>query len=263
MYSCESRYKIIISPICKQMIKTFIRLLFVAILPINCLRLNVGSTGLLFPYTLGALAYIKTNINPSNCHLTGTSGGAWCSLLYNLENNLNHDDLWSSLMGDKSQVVHLLNRTSMENFQKRVAVTIMEKYKHTNVSNMPLSVIVTKISKGYPENVKIDKFADLEEIVTYCLCSSYIPYISGSIGYMSYNGTKYMDGVITQNKKLSGTELNINKASWNRKFKLKDRLVLNFESSKRLFDDGWNDAKTNLKYLKRSSKNFQTRITTD
>lgn len=238
------------------MIKTFIRLLFLAIIPIHCLRLNVGSTGLLFPYTLGTLAYIKANINPSNCHLTGTSGGAWCSLLYNLENKLDHDDLWSSLMGDKSQVVHLFDRTSMENFQKKIAVTIMDKYKHINVSNMPLSVIVTKLSNGYPENLKIDKFDDLEEIVSYCLCSSYIPYISGSIGYMIYNGTKYMDGVITPNKNLLGNEIHINKASWNRKFKLKDRLVLNFESSKRLYDDGWNDAKLNLKYLKGSCKQF-------
>lgn len=238
------------------MIKTLFRLLFVTILPIHCLRLNVGSTGLLFPYTLGALAYIKTNINPSNCHLIGTSGGAWCSLLYNLENKLEHDNLWSQLIGDKSQEIYLLNRTSMENFQKRVAVTIMDKYKDVDVSNMPLSVIVTKISRGCPENVKIDKFTDLEEIVTYCLCSSYIPYISGNIGYMSYNGTKYMDGVITQNKKLSGTEININKTSWNRKFKLKDKLVLNFESSKRLYENGWNDAKENLRYLKRSRKKF-------
>ena len=239
------------------MIKHFLRLSFVALLPINCIHLNVGSTGLLFPYTLGALAYIKTNINPPNCHLTGTSGGTWCSILYHFENKIDdHEFLWKTLIGDESRVIRLFDRISMETHQKQVASNIYEKYKHKNIANIPLSVIVTKISNGLLENIKIDKFTDLEEIIEYSLCSSYIPYISGKNGFIEYNGAKYMDGAITINKNLLGHEIHINKSSWNRKFKFQDRFVLNFESSKKLYDDGWNDAKMNLKYLKRSCEDI-------
>lgn len=234
-----------------------LKLSFVALLPIHCLHLNVGSTGLLFPYTLGALAYIKTNINPPNCHLTGTSGGSWCSILYHFENKIDdHDLLWKTLIGDESRVIRLLDRCSMETHQKQVALNIYKKYQHRDVSDIPLSIIVTKISNGLLENIKVDKFANLEEVITYSLCSSYIPYISGKKGCIDYNGTKYMDGAMTVNRNLLGHELHIDKSTWNRKFLLKDRFVLNFESSKRLYNDGWNDAKLNLKYLKRSGKDI-------
>ena len=79
-------YKIIII---NKMIKLFI--LLIIFLPFcNNLIINIGATGLLLPYTLGVLGYIKdhSTITRYNSKFIGTSGGAYCSILYCFENNL-------------------------------------------------------------------------------------------------------------------------------------------------------------------------------
>ena len=52
-------------------------ILLCVFMPIYCFNINIGSTGLLFPYTLGALAYIKTHIKPVNYNFVGISGGTF------------------------------------------------------------------------------------------------------------------------------------------------------------------------------------------
>lgn len=212
-------------------------------------NINVGSTGLLFPYTLGALAYIKTCVKPSDYRLLGVSGGTWCSLIYHFEKNISdHDLLWSILVGNKTQTVHLLNRDSMSKFQLKVAENFKTRYKDANVSDIPISIITTQIRGYTPKSCLISSFDNIDDLVNYCLCSSYIPCISGKGVNMVYKKKKYIDGEIFKNKNLllENAALHLHKATWKRKFKLRDYLYLDFNCSKTLFEYGWKDAQKHL-----------------
>jgi len=216
------------------------------IIPYN---INVGSTGLLFPYTLGALAYIKTCIKPEMYKLTSVSGGTWCSLIYHFEKNISdHDALWDILVGNQSYSVHLLNRRSMSSFQQLVSENFKKRYRHENVSNVPISILTTELKGLRMKSTAIDSFQNMNELVDYCLCSSYIPFISGNKFKMLYNNKYYMDGEIFKNKKLllKDPVLNLHKGTWNRKFALRDYMYLDFNRSKVLFNYGWQDAKKHL-----------------
>jgi hypothetical protein len=209
--------------------------------------MNIGSTGLLFPYTLGILAYIKRNIHISNYTLTGVSGGTWCSLLYHLEPNIHdHDFLWSILVGDKNKRICLLNRNSMQTFQQNVAKNFELQYKNIDVSTIPLSIIVTHIRNKKLISTKIDKFDDFDDLINFCMCSSYIPFISGKGMYTIYKNNKYIDGEIFRNKQLFAEKsIIVHKDLWDRKYSLSSKFILDFQNSKMLFDQGWNDAKLN------------------
>ena len=54
--------------------KNALIILLLNIMFVKCYNiiLNIGSTGLLIPYSLGALGYIKKNINTKNPQLIGT-----------------------------------------------------------------------------------------------------------------------------------------------------------------------------------------------
>ena len=209
--------------------------------------MNIGSTGLLFPYTLGILAYIKRNIHISNYTLTGVSGGTWCSLLYHLEPNIHdHDFLWSILVGDKNKRICLLNRNSMQTFQQNVAKNFELQYKNIDVSTIPLSIIVTHIRNKKLISTKIDKFDDFDDLINFCMCSSYIPFISGKGMYTIYKNNKYIDGEIFRNKQLFAEKsIIVHKDLWDRKYSLSSKFILDFQNSKMLFEQGWNDAKLN------------------
>jgi len=212
-------------------------------------NINIGSTGLLFPYTLGALAYIKTCIKPHDYKLLGVSGGTWCSIIYHLEKNISdHDMLWSILVGNKTQTVYLLNRQSMSKFQMKVAENFKNRYKDADVSNIPISILTTQLQGCVPNNVLINSFENMDDLVNYCMCSSYIPFLSGNGINMIYKNQKYMDGEIFKNKGLLLKDpiLHLHKGTWKRKFKLRDYLYLDFNSSKRLFEYGWKDAEKHL-----------------
>jgi hypothetical protein len=203
--------------------------------------LNIGATGLLFSYTLGALAYIKNVVKPSNYTLTGISGGAWCSLLYHFEPNIDdHELLWSVLVGPKNKSICLLRRTSMQKFQEQVALNFKNRYKDCDVSDIPLSIVTTRRNGRSLENVKINKFDNIDDLINFCMCSSYIPLISRPGLFRSYKNEKYIDGEICKTKCIANC---INSRTWGRKYSLKTKCILNYNTSMMLYNDGYNDAK--------------------
>lgn len=240
-----------------RIVKAYAFLLYLAypLLLSNCYHMNIGSTGLLFSYTLGALAYIKNVIKPTEYTLTGISGGSWCSFLYHFEPNIDdHDLLWSVLVGHKNRSIHLLKRSSMQQFQEQVAVKFKDRYKDCDITNLPLSIVVTKNQNGISlQNIKIDKFQNIDDLINYCTCSSYIPLISGPTIFKSYKNEKYIDGEICKSKCISNC---INSKSWGRKYSLKTKTVLNYNTSLMLFNDGYTDAsKYAQTYLSKKSGN--------
>jgi hypothetical protein len=217
---------------------------------INTFNINVGSTGILFSYTLGALAYIKTHVKPTNYNLVGISGGSWCSIIYHFEKDMtDHDNLWSTIVGNKNESVSLLNKRNMYKFQRKVAENFRHRYADKDISGLPLSIITTELQNRKAVNVIIDKYDNLDDLINYCICSSYIPYICGNNFYTIYKNKKYIDGELFKNEGLLLREdpmIYLHKNTWNRKFNIKDHLYLDFNRSKVLFENGWKDAE---KYL--------------
>ena len=227
---------------------------------------NIGSTGLLLPYSLGIVGYIKKNINVKKYELFGTSGGAYCSLLYKYEEDFsNHDFIWKNIFElDENTKIDLYN---LHDFQINITNNLLKRYKKNNIDNnknKKIYIIATKynnfISK---ENIIFDNFDNIEDLIYKCYCSSYIPYISGNTLYYKYNNNKYYDGAfnsdyskkynyIKNNKIINKINIINNKKNiyincniWGRKF-IKYQHFLDYNTSKLLFNNGWDDTK---KYL--------------
>lgn len=222
-------------------------------------QIYVGSTGLLFPYSLGALAYIKSTINPYKYHLHGVSGGSWCSLMYHLEDNLNdHDKLWNRYIGNESTVIKLYDMKSMETVHKSITKNVMEEYnkkyikKEVNIQQIPISMYVTKIKNNKPFNIAINTYNNIEEIAYYAMCSSYIPLICGKGLWTIYKKKKYIDGVFFHKKPQIDFDAHIDAGKIfcsNKNAGIDQRIFLDIHRSKKMFEFGWEFAKYNLHLL--------------
>ena len=218
---------------------------------------NIGSTGLLLPYSLGIISYLKNNNIKSN-KLIGTSGGAFCSIIYNYENNLSHDKLWYDIFNlNKNTTIGLHN---LGLFQKNTINYLINRYNdnYTNFDN--INIIVTKYNSILSkEKIIFDNFDNNTDLLYKCYCSSYIPYISGNKYYYKYNNNKFLDGAFNKKSKIENNKyeyltnndikININCNLWDRKFNLDNRYYLDIKNSKELFDYGWKDTEKNFHLL--------------
>lgn len=216
------------------------------------ININVDTTGLLIPYSIGALGYIKKNLSINNYHLTGISGGSFASVIYHFENDLSdHDIIWNKIIGDDKYIINFIK--NLEEFQQIIKSNMMINYKDIDVKNIPISIIVSKINNLKIKNEKISKFNDLEELLDYCICSSYIPYICGKTFSKKYKDFNFIDGGIFKNLHhfdcvdKCENSIYIHKNMAKRNFNYKDYLYLDKKESKRLFDYGWNDCEMILK----------------
>ena len=216
------------------------------------ININVDTTGLLIPYSIGALGYIKKNMCINDYNLTGISGGSFASVIYHFENDLSdHNLIWNKIIGDDKYVIKF--NKNLEEFQQIVKINMMSRYKGVDVKDVPISIIVSKINNLKIKNEKISKFNDLEELIDYCICSSYIPYISGKTFSKKYKGFNFIDGGIFKNLHhfdcvdKCENSIYIHRNMANRNFNYKDYLYLDKKESKRLFDYGWNDCEMMLK----------------
>jgi hypothetical protein len=227
----------------------YLLFLFKEILQVFCFtNINVDTTGLLIPYSIGALGYIKTNLSNKDYHLTGISGGSFASVIYYLEKDLsNHNYIWNKLIGDDNYTVKF--NKNLEEFQQIIKKNIINGYKDFDITNIPVSIIVSKIEKMQIINKKINKFADLEELIEYCICSSYIPYMCGKTFTKKYKNENYIDGGIFKNihhfdcVDKCENSIHISRKMANRNFDYYDHLYLDKKISNKLFNYGWNDCK--------------------
>jgi hypothetical protein len=216
------------------------------------ININVDTTGLLIPYSIGALGYIKKNMRINDYNLTGISGGSFASVIYHFENDLSdHNLIWNKIIGDDKYVIKF--NKNLEEFQQIVKINMMNIYKNVDVKDVPISIIVSKINNLKIKNEKISKFNDLEELIDYCICSSYIPYICGKTFSKKYKNFNFIDGGIFKNLHhfdcvdKCENSIYIHRNMANRNFNYKDYLYLDKKESKRLFDYGWNDCEMMLK----------------
>ena len=231
----------------------YLLMLFKEVIKSFCLtNINVGTTGLLIPYSIGALGYIKKNLCINDYHLTGISGGSFASVIYHFENDLtNHDFIWNKLIGNDNYVIKF--NKNLEEFQQIIKTNMMAQYKNIDVKDIPISIIVSKFNNLKIKHEKINKFNDLEELIDYCICSSYIPFICGKSFTKKYKGLNFIDGGILKNLhhyhdlNIDIRDIYIHKKMANRTFNFNDYLYLDKAVSKKLFDYGWNDCEQMIK----------------
>jgi hypothetical protein len=224
----------------------------------SLININVDTTGLLIPYSIGALGYIKKHLHIDKYHLTGISGGSFASVIYYLENDLsNHSYIWNKIVGNDNYIVKF--NKNLEEFQQNVKNNILTNNNNIDITNIPISIVVSKIENYKIINEKINKYNDLEDLINYCICSSYIPYICGNTFSKKYKNNNYIDGGIFKNlhhfdcvDKCENT-IYINKNMAKRKFNLFDQLYLTKNISEKLYNYGWEDCK---KILNKENNNY-------
>lgn len=217
-------------------------------------NINILGTGLFLPYSIGVIGYIKSQIPIQEFRLTGVSGGAWCSLLYAFENDLSdHDKIWNYTVGDTGIKIRIHN--NLDVFQKNIEANLKLRYKDipcNTIRKLPLSIIATRYDnkKLQMYNEKKSEFSDIKDLIDFCLCSSYIPYLSGSLLCKEYDNKYYMDGDIMRDRKFTEYELSpctitIHRAMWGRKFPISNFIYTDIETSRTLFKQGWEDTEKN------------------
>ena len=213
-------------------------------------NINIYGTGLFLPYSMGVIGYIKKNIVVHDDYkITGISGGAWCSLLYTQEEDLSdHDKIWGYTIGNN--VTKLKIQSDMRKFQKNVEDNLKLRYKNKKPKNLDkISIISTKI-EGALFKMKTEErndFTDIDDVIDYCLCSSYLPYLSGSTFSKKYKGNRYIDGDIKYDYQNVNQEnkIIIHRNMWGRKFEPNNYLYIDKDKSRELFELGWNDTEKN------------------
>jgi hypothetical protein len=213
-------------------------------------NINIYGTGLFLPYSMGVIGYIKKNIVVHDDYkITGISGGAWCSLLYTQEEDLSdHDKIWGYTIGNN--VTKLKIQSDMRKFQKNVEDNLKLRYKNKKPKNLDkISIISTKL-EGALFKMKTEErndFTDIDDVIDYCLCSSYLPYLSGSTFSKKYKGNRYIDGDIKYDyQKVDETnKIIIHRHMWGRKFEPNNYLYIDKDKSRELFELGWNDTEKN------------------
>ena len=224
------------------------------------ININIMGTGLFLPYTMGVIGYIKKHIPIENYRLTGISGGAWCSLLYALEDDLSdYDKIWNYTIGDDDFKVRLT--MNMPEFHKKFEANLKLRYKDVDLNKINnISIIATRYDNVRMKffNEKITKFENINDLINICSCSSYIPYLSGVLMCKEYNNKYYMDGDIIKNPRLFPSQnktINIDRYLWGQKFKLSHVVYSDKNVSKQLFYQGWHDTEKHkdilTEYLKK------------
>ena len=204
-------------------------------------------------YIMGTCCYIKENYNLKNYIFSGASAGAWNSLFMTFRKN--PKEFIKKILDEKVQ-----NQKNIENTEKEIKKILLESYTKNDFDLHNLFIGVTHIKN--PKTSIYSDFENLEDAINCCIASSHIPYITGPIRN-NYNNISTFDGGFSKypylNVKKSVFHITPDiwkkeKASKKYKFfdSIKDYTTLFSKSKyiyKDLYDDGYNDAKTNKELL--------------
>jgi len=218
------------------------------------MNINMYGTGMFLPYSMGIVGYIKKHfpLAMSDVNITGISGGAICSILYTQEDDLsNPDNIWDYTIGPDISELSLYK--DLHIFQKNIGSNLKLRYNNTTPRDLDkISIISTNVMKM--KNEKISNFSNLNEVIDFSLCSSYIPYISGDTIGKKYKGVDYMDGEIFRDykynkKQTCPTTISIHRKMWGRNFHISNYVYTNKQISRDLFNYGWEDTRKNKNEL--------------
>ena len=122
------------------------------------------------------------------------------------------------------------------------------KYNKIDVNKVPISVIVSNCNfsnKPFIYNSEVSKFDNLDDLLSYFYCSSYIPFVTDKTFSTIYKNKNYIDGGFYNKFENKKDTLLISRHTWGRKFNYFNYLTLTKESSKKLFQLGWSDTEKN------------------
>ena len=238
-------------------------LLSLFILSNSYMNINMYGTGMFLPYSLGIIGYMKKYISLSDVNITGISGGAICSILYTQEDDLsNPDKIWDYTIGQDISELSLYK--DLHIFQKNIGNNLKLRYNNTIPRDLDkISIISTNVMKM--KNEKISNFSNLDELIEFSLCSSYIPYISGDKIGKIYKGIDYMDGEIFRDykynkKQTCPTTISIHRKMWGRHFPVNNYFYTNKQISRDLFNYGWEDTRKNENELFKCITNTKKKL---
>lgn len=226
------------------------------------INLNLYGTGMFLPYSMGIIGYIKKHFPMNDINITGISGGAICSILYTQEDDMSDPDkIWDYTIG--SDINELSLYKDLRIFQKNIGDNLKLRYKDAPRNFENISVISTNVDRM--KNEKISSFSNINDLIDFSLCSSYIPFVSGDTLGKNYKGINYMDGEIFRDYKYDKkhtcpTTISIHRKMWGRKFNMNNYLYTNKQISRDLFNYGWEDTHKNKNELFKCITNTKNKI---
>jgi hypothetical protein len=222
--------------------------------------ISISPGGLKGFYELGILSYIKETYNMENYIFSGASAGSWNALFMCHK----HDT--------KSFVFNLLNDYKLSQIKNINELEYFMKYKLLTKYNSDdfdlgrLFIGVTTLKQLKPVTNIFSDFNSLEDAINCCIASSHIPLITG--GFTNrYHNMYTFDGGFSNYPYLNFTEnvLHITPGMWKDKKNIQGKQILDRFASlnivvelflmaknknyMKMFDDGYEDAKTNKALL--------------
>ena len=222
--------------------------------------ITVSPCGLHGFYLLGISSYIIENYKLDNYVFSGTSAGAWISMIFSYKGN--HQDLINDILRvssiDPNQNIKVLGH--------HLKTLFLTKYKNEDFDLNKIFISVTEINT---EKFIIDTklvihhdFKTLEDAVECCIASSHIPLVTGNL-YRKYKNKNTIDGGFSNYPYLNTIKpsLHIYPFVFNKTPPTKEEYDINqlklfvelFMFSKldftSLYNDGYNDAIQNKQIL--------------
>ena len=203
-------------------------------------------------YLLGILSFIKDNYDTNNLIYSGASAGAWNSLFMCYKGNT-FEFVYDLLNSDINKL------KSLNEIEYFIKYKMLKKYKNEDFELNKLFIVVTTL-QGFKlcSNIFTD-FNTLEDAINCCMASSHIPFITGGLTH-KYNNMFTFDGGFSNNPYLDKKSLlHISPIIWhkierkpfflNSIFTFTHFFSIKKNNLLKLYDDGYQDAKMNKKYL--------------
>ena len=220
--------------------------------------ITIAPCGLHGYYLLGITSYIVNNYELDNYIFSGTSAGAWISLILSYKGN--HQDLINDILHSTS-----MKFNNIKVLGHHLKLLFLTKYKNEDFNLDKIFISVTEINtENFLISTKLvihNNFKTLEDTVDCCIASSHVPIVMGNL-YRKYRNKNTIDGGFSQYPYLNTIvpSLHINpfvlkkqptKNEYNyNQLKLFVELFmisrLNFTS---LYNEGYNDATQNTVFL--------------
>lgn len=212
--------------------------------------ISISPGGVFGFYTLGICAYIKNKYDLSNYIYSGASAGSWNSLymVLNKENGFS-----SSLFS-----IDTINISSIIEMEYEIKSMLLKKYKTDDFDLSRLYIGVTVLKNKKLKTSIYGDFKDLKDAIDCCIASSHIPFITGGAinrykdfitfdgGFSSYPYVRNVKPILHIHPNMWKNKITKNKYR-NTLFNFKDNKYI----LKNLFDEGYEDAYLNSKYLDR------------
>ncbi len=160
-----------------------------------------GSGGLLF-YYVGVAQYIQENYDLEDIQYKCVSGGCLSAVL--LSTGLNVSELWENCIipwitsiNTDNGICNFLSENSMklllEKIQDFLHLRTVNENNIMNTINNRLSIRVTKITLFGTEQMYINNWDSLKDLLECAVCSCWIPGVFGDL-VKHYKGEIYIDG---------------------------------------------------------------------